>query len=481
MKFFHTIHPSYMILLFAIGIIAGSIISMIIRPTVFSSSLWLVVALILLLFSLFFSKLLTTPLALVAGILIIFSRAAPVFVSQDLLSRYVGQEVVLSGTVAKDPDNNSSGAINLTLDHLGFADESIPPGIKAFVQVSNGQLKKTDRVSVKGELSSQFGAYSAVIYRAKLINVERQSPEDVFLKFRDFFAAKIKAHLPSPQNGIAIGYLLGQKTGVDLTFVEALSIVGLTHIIVASGAHLSILTGLAKKTVGRLSRFACIFSSILVTIIFISITGLSASMLRAGLVTSISLILWYFGRNISPIRLITLVAALTLIINPFYVSDLAWLLSFAAFTGILVFSPSIGSFLYDKDKTPGLISSTLITSFSAALLCSPILLFYFGQISLFSIFANLLVLPTISVVMGLAALTGILAITIPPLADFVGVICKFVIDYQIAVVNFFKELDFSVIRLEKNNALVFLLYLPIIVVIFTTVVIKKKKSQKIKR
>ena len=464
-----------MILAFALGSIAGSILSIHIKPTMSFSVAWTILAVVSLIFTLVFPKKVMVLLAVASGILIIVARVSPNYVSQRILDSYVDQEIAFSGLVSKDPDY-SDIVMTLALDHITFSDKELSQDTKIFVQVQPGEVKRTDRVTVKGVLNNGFGTYSGSVYRAKLTNIERQLPEDIFLKFRGIFSDNIKSHLPPLESGIALGYLLGQKTGVDKTYVETLSAVGLTHIIVASGAHLSILTGLMRKTFGRLSRLACLLSAFVVTIIFISITGLSASMLRAGLVSGLSLLLWYFGREIKPLRLIILIAAVTLIINPFYIIDLAWLLSFSSFTGILVLAPALTDFLFSKDKKPGFISATIITSLSAALLCSPILLFYFGQISLFSVFANLLILPTISIVMGLAALTGLFSSIIPPLSDFIGYICQLVVDYQISVANFFQKLDFSVLRIDKNNALVFLAYVPVIAIFFYNNFSKRKKQ-----
>ena len=144
-----------------------------------------------------------------------------------------------------------------------------------------------------------------------------------------------------------------------------------------------------------------------------------------------------------------------------YLTDLAWLLSFAAFIGILIVGPGITKFFYGKKK-PGFIAGTLISSAASALTCSPLLLFFFGQISLISIIANLLILPTVSIAMGLTFLTGIFAvINFAPLAALAAKLDLIVLDYQIAVVNFFGSEKIFLINIEKNNPLVFLLYIPL--------------------
>ena len=473
------LHPSYIVISFALGIIAGAILVAVIRTTFFISLLWLFLALVLLFLAFLTSRKISVVPALAAGIILVFFRAGPAFISRDYVSTIIGKTVTISGTISKDPEE-SNGKYNLKLTNLKLQTESqnVPIEGILFTQVTNQDLQRSDKITISGELSAGFGSYVATIYRPEIKEINRPEPGDVFLKIRNFFADKIRQYIPSPQSGLALGYLLGQKSGVDKTIAETLQLIGLTHIIVASGAHLSTLTGFARKLFGKLSRFASFLVAISATLFFIGITGLSASMLRAGLVTGFSLLLWYFGREIHPLRLIVLVAAVTIIYNPFYITDLAWLLSFLSFSAILVLAPAIVKFLYGKDRKPNFLFSTLISSLAAALLTLPVLLYYFGQISLISVFANLLILPTVSIAMGLTFLTGIFALFLPPLATLFGSLATIILNYQITVANFFGEQKVFLLSIDQNNTLVFLLYLPLIVVIFTTLIYKKLKQKK---
>lgn len=476
------IHPSYILLFFATGILAGGILVAVFRAAIFESFLWLLLALALLMLALIMSRKPSIFPALAAGIILVFFRAAPAFISQEYIDQIIGKTVTISGTVSKDPEE-SNGKFNLKLTNLTLETESGPQKIEGtlFTQVTTKDLQRSDVVTVSGELSAGFGSYVATIYRPEMKAINRPEPGDIFLKIRNFFADKIKQYIKEPENGLALGYLLGQKSGVDKTFQETLQLIGLTHIIVASGAHLSTLTGFARKLFGKVSRFASFLVAVSATLFFIGITGLSASMLRAGLVTGLSLLLWYFGREIHPLRLIVLIAATTIIYNPFYITDLAWPLSFLSFSAILVLAPALVRFLYGKDRKPGFVFGTLISSAAAAVLTLPVLLFYFGQISLISIFANLLILPTVSIAMGLTFLTGIFALFLPPIATLIGQLTTGVLDYQISVANFFAEQKTFLFTIEPNNALVFLLYLPLVVVIFTTFIYKKIKQRKLSK
>lgn len=411
----------------------------------------------------------TILLAILAGLIIPLNRYAPAVDTDNYLASFINKQITITARIAKDPSESSNGKYNLTLSNVKTQNGDNVTG-EFFTQISNLKitddisLRRSDLIEISGIYSEGFGSYAGSILRPTIESASRPDPGDIFLEMRDFFADKIRDYIPAPENGLALGYLLGQKSGVDKTFQDTLRIVGLTHIVVASGAHLGTLTNAAKKIFGKFSRFAGAAAGILMTILFICITGLSASMIRAGLVTFLSLITNYVGRKIKPLNLIIFVAAATLIYNPNYLTDLAWLLSFGSFTGILVLAPAIIKFFYGKSRQPNFVFSTLITSFSAALVCTPILLYFFGQFSLISVAANLLILPTISIAMGLTFFTGVSAFILPPLATAFGKITTLILDYQISIANFFGEQKIFLVEIEPGNPKILLLYIPLVIV-----------------
>ena len=134
-------------------------------------------------------------------------------------------------------------------------------------------------------------------------------------------------------------------------------------------------------------------------VFFMSMVGWTPSILRAGMMTLITLLLWYCGRKIEPWRIILIVMAVTLVINPMFVIDLGWMLSFASFTGIMLLGPKMVRFFYG-DKKPGFIGETIVTTMAATVMTLPVVLYYYGQVSLISVVANLLILPTLPWAMG---------------------------------------------------------------------------------
>ena len=170
----------------------------------------------------------------------------------------------------------------------------------------------------------------------------------------------------------------------------------------------------------------------------------------------LTLVTWYFGRSIAPWRMILLVMAVTLMIDPGFLTNLGWLMSFASYGGIMILGPEFTTLFYGKKK-PGFIASMIITTISATIMTLPITLYYFGQISLISVAANLLILPTLPYAMGLVFLTGVV-MGLPVIEDMVAWCAKIVLDFHILVVEWFGGMKEFLIEVPKYQNWIFGLY-----------------------
>ena len=284
----------------------------------------------------------------------------------------------------------------------------------------------------------------------------RAGPEDATVLVRDWFSERVRLVVPEPEVNLGLSYLLGMKTGLSDEFSEDLRAVGLSHIVVASGAHLAILVSVARKLFGRASRFAGLMLSVAFVVFFMGVVGWTPSIMRAGVMAILTLVSWYVGRKIAAWRLILLVMAGTLMMDPTFLNNLGWLMSFASYAGIMILAPRFVRFFYGERK-PGFVGSMVITTLAATVMTLPISLYYFGAVSLISVVANLLILPTLSVAMGLTFVAGVVA-EVPGVADVAGWCATRILDYHIAVVEWFGEMRSFLVEIPPYQVGVFLLY-----------------------
>ena len=442
-----------------VGIVVGMILVLVFRINFFVSPIWIGLAAGLMIFIYFQPKLVFIAMALVAGMMLAFFRGAGELMGESYIRQFYGQTVIVSGVIDGDPETDD-GSTKFKLKDLKFG-ENETRGSLYISEYKNEKLARGDKVVLNGKLSDGFGTYAGYMYKPEIKKWERPEPGDWVLNVRNWFAERIERLVPEPQVNLGLSYLLGMKAGLPEDLDENLRTVGLVHIVVASGAHLAILVEIARKIFGKLSRFSGLLFSVLFVIFFMAMVGWTPSIMRAGIMTILSLVAWYVGRKFEPWRIILIVAAGTLMASPMFIINLGWLLSFASFAGIMVLGPQLSKFFYGAKK-PGFVAETVITTMAATLMTLPIILYYYGTISLVSVVANLLILPTLPYAMGLIFLTGVVA-GIPGVEAVAGFIATKLLDFHILVVEFFGGMKSFLIEIEPYQGWVFGLYLIIFI------------------
>ena len=164
-----------------------------------------------------------------------------------------------------------------------------------------------------------------------------------------------------------------------------------------------------------------------------------------------------FGEDVwLELSYILIVMALTLMLNPVFVLDLGWLLSFASYAGIMILGPKLTKFFYGEKK-PGLVASMVVVTVAATLMTLPIILYYYGTMSLLFVVTNLLILPTLPYAMGLVFLTGAFA-GVPVVEVAIAFLAKWLLDFHIIIVEFFGGMRQFLIEISPYNKGVFLIY-----------------------
>lgn len=470
------IHPSYALMAGVIGVVMGMVLVILLRWWLAVDAWWLCAGIALVVGGIVMPRPLLLLLPLVGGMMIAGWRAGFDLAGMDYWQSIVGETVEVTGEIAEDPDLTETKTA-LRLKNVRIYDNAVAPGTLYIQLAKNDAPERSDIVTLRGKLNEGFGTFAATMYRPSIVRLERPEPGDVLLHVRNDFAGGVRDYIGSPAVDLGLGYLLGVRSSLPESLLEVLKVVGLTHIIVASGANLAILINFARGVFGKLSRWCGFLISLALVLGFVGMVGFTPSMIRAAVVSGLSLVAWYVGRKFIPVRLLLIVAAGTLLYNPMYLLDLGWLLSFAAFGGIMVVGPRLTEFLYGADSKPALLMPTLLETISASLLCVPLLLYTLGQMSLVSLAANLLILPTIPVVMGLVFATGMFAWVWPLAAEWCGKFAGWILDFHLNVMNFFGEQKMFLVQIEPEQAWVFLLYIPIFIPMVVGWVRRRRRNE----
>lgn len=451
-------HISWQIAAVFAGILGGIGLSLLPSIAIFSEIYWLGLAAGILFLVFIKQKTWMLILAVIAGLLIGMFRGTIERVDLNAYSNFIGMNVEISGVVFEDPSIGFSGDVKLRLVDSEIDEVKLPGQVWVSVIGAKTEIKRSDVVTISGKLKNGFGTFPASMSYAKLIKVESIPYADPAREMRDDFGEQLEQVIDQPAENLGMGILAGEKTALPNDVSEAFRIAGLTHIVVASGYNLTILIRFARRLFAKVSRLAALWGAGGLMLAFAFVTGFSPSMTRAAMVAGLSLLAWYYGRKFHPIVLILFTAAVSALINPYYVwGDAGWYMSFSAFTGVIMLAPLIRNYFWSKPaELSGVVKSTesfkpsvnrrgkiksffqsirqiFIETMSAQVLTAPIIAIFLGQFAPYGLLANLLVLPIVPLTMLLTFIAGIVSWLIPVIADIVAWPAQKLLDYIIWV------------------------------------------------
>lgn len=219
---------------------------------------------------------------------------------------------------------------------------------------------------------------------------------------RSYLQQKVYSWLPGDTGALAAGILVGGDDGLSYEAKNDFRRVGVTHVIAASGYNVIVVAGwvmaVGKQFWGR--RLG-IFFGIFCIVLYMFIAGLTTPVVRAGLMTIVGFVGLYHGRQVDAWWNLMVICLGMLIVRPEWGSEISWQLSVAATIAVLMVGAEMS-----KAKAGlgwGLVAD-LKTSTMAWALTMPLILHYFGQMSLIAPVANMLILWTIPISMQVAAL-----------------------------------------------------------------------------
>ena len=274
--------------------------------------------------SLVISNQLRIILALVAGCLLGLYHSGLSISNQKIATTYIGREVIIAATVQDWPEvKNNQTRLHLGSLHFNYSTSALNCQIYATMSGVYDDIARSDQITLRAMVSEGFGDYAVSIYRPTLISISKPDPPDYFVTIRNIFTKRIRQAMgDSEEANLALGFLIGEKA-LSEDFKAKLRTVGLSHIVVASGFCLAVLSIFAQKSMRKVSRFASYAFAGILILLFIMVAGLSPSLLRAGLVTGSTLTAGYFGRKFHPGRLLIYIVAISILINPLIIKSLA--------------------------------------------------------------------------------------------------------------------------------------------------------------
>jgi competence protein ComEC len=291
----------------------------------------------------------------------------------------------------------------------------------------------------------RFNVYAVMSYPKILILKSHQlnSVKEFLLKVKAAFKQRTNELLREPQSSLSVGILIGGHANMPQSIVDNFSKTGVSHIIAVSGFNITIIIYALASLAYVLGRRFSFWLAILTIIGFVTITGASASVLRAAIMGFLLLIALNIGRQYSMVPALFFAAFIMLVINPKILFwDVGFQLSFAATMGIIFFMPVFDELARNIPKMLG-AKNLILTTLAAIIATLPFILFNFGVLSLSAPLVNVLILPVVPLTM----LFGFL-IALPFLGPGFAVVANWFLLYILKVTSFFASLPYSFLNFQ---------------------------------
>lgn len=391
------------------------------------------------------------------------------------LSVYDGlqyQKITITARAMNDALYGKTKQLAFDANNIVLADGRRLPGKIQLSGFGVNAVFQGDEVQASGSMYPGYGAYQGSMSFA-LLSVTAHHPMAVAV-IRQKFTAGMQTALPEPLAPFAMGLLVGQRATLPDDIKQDLLMVGLTHIIAVSGYNLTIILHASKRLLGKRSKRIATFLSLGLIAVFLLLAGASASIVRAAIVSVLSIAAGYYGREFKALNLICLAAAITAWMNPVYVwSDLSWYLSFLAFYGVMVVSPLIQT-RYPGRWHQSLLGSVALESICAEIMSVPFILYIFGQMSFIGLPANVLVVTLVPLAMLLSLIAGLAGMVAGNFAGWFAWPAVCLLNYMLDIAHMLAKLPHIFVQ-NRSLSLVGMLGLYIVVAVVTIMLRHKTK------
>lgn len=415
----------------------------------------------------------------------------------DGLVPYAWQEAVIEGQIISIPNSNTPDKTKFFLkaDKIN-GKEVTGKTLVTFTGNDFSNLQIGDNYEFSGKLRTPFKAGNpsqfdygkylrnfdtfTVFYtdNAKLLNGRLTLKWKFYQNLNKLRNKIINVHakyLKSPNLEILGGIVFGDDAVAPPDYIKASFVnSGLLHILAASGMNVAFIYGFWVFFMRRIRApfKLTVLTGMGVVIIYTFMTGLGASVIRAALMLLFILAGKLIDRDAHTVSLLAFVAMLMLIYNPAFINDVGFQLSFIVTFGILTTANVIFE-KYKESKIPDWLIGAILIPVIAQIWVAPIQMFYFNTFSTYSVLANVLSMPFLSVISFGGFISSIIAILTPftdKICMFSDIILNFILNILVFISDFFAGLPHSLLTTTHPN--IFQLFIYYGIVLFVTMSIK---------
>lgn len=409
-----------------------------------------------------------------------FPVADSLDISRQLSSLNPSENVAVSGKVISNPrlNQNQKARFVLQVEQLvNTSGNSQPVTGKVYVTaplLSVKGLFPSTQVTVVGKLYQPLpplnpggfdfasylereGIFSGLSAKSVALQKEGNSWQKFLFSLRLRMIQTHVRYLDVPWGNLVSSMVIGSRAvDLDLDLQNSFRLAGLAHTLAASGFHVSLLLGTVLFFCQSLSPRQRLIIGIVSLVIYATITGFYPSILRSSLMGIAGLIAIVNDRSVKSCASLLLVGAILLLINPLWIWDIGFQLSFTATLGLIVSLPPIVKKL---DWLPPTIANLVAVPLSATIWTLPLVCYHFNYIPPYGILINILATPFVIMITLVGIFSGFIGVFIPVLGSSIALLLYPIVRLLIILVEISNKLPFSSLAVGKINVLsIFFIY-----------------------
>ncbi|HHB91092.1 MAG TPA: ComEC family competence protein [Anaerolineae bacterium] len=359
-----------------------------------------------------------------------------------------GRPRVMEGVIVSYPVVRESGAQYVVrMDAIWDGEEKLPVSGRALVRTDQVGFQYGDRVKVRGVPMApptfpgfDYRRYLArrgvhtLVRRAELHLLARDQGNPLLAALyavRARASALLDQLMPQPYAALANGMILGIESGIPRDLYEQFNLTGTSHVIVISGSNIALVSAILLLLFSAIARgrkpLAAIFTLAGIGL-YVLLVGADAAVMRAGIMGGLYVIATALNRQSAAIISLFIAGLAMLLINPLTLWDVGFQLSFMATLGLILFSQPLQA-RWDRwagQRLPrlanNLLAEGLLITLAAQITTMPLVVHYFGRLSIISFLANLLIIPVQPPILIAGGLAIPLAAVFFPLGQLIALI-----------------------------------------------------------
>lgn len=300
---------------------------------------------------------------------------------------------------------------------------------------------------------------------------------NTILTLRKLIDSKLKLINDKKTYSLIRGLILADRSLIEYDDKQNFVNSGVIHVLAVSGLHVGFIAIIFYALFSRFHIFTRSILTIAGLLFFMFLTGVPASVFRATLMAVILILSRITGRSNNIFNNLAIAGLVILIINPTDILNPGFQLSFSAVLSIIIFAP-----YFDRNikklklqKSIKAIFTLFAVSFAAQIGTLPFTLYYFGKLSLISLVANLIVIPLIGIIVGIAITGLFLSFLSISISVFYSITNNLLTEFLFALTEFTGNMKYSFIQITNFSIWDSLSFYIFLIIICSTFIKSERK------